>query len=128
MNYSVAGKEVEKFLLYSGHDTTGKSAIETSFLSLHSLPFSSLLVLPILVALQAFDNTWPLYASTLLLELYKTPSSASGHAVRGIYNGKVLEFPFCSNKTLCDYKEFSGYLASIVPTDPVKQCSAFSWH
>ncbi len=83
-------------------------------------------MIPILVAFQEDRGVWPHYASMFLMEVYEV-SGGSGHAVRLIFNGEVLQLPFCSGSAseegLCDYKEFSNYLATITPTDPSLQCS-----
>ena len=57
----------------------------------------------------------------ILMELYSV-SSGSGYSVRIIYNGQVLKMPFCGSATLCDYKTFSEYMATVTPSDPAKQC------
>ena len=75
-------------------------------------------------ALLVADGLWPPYASMIILELYEVPSSASGFAIRVIYNGNVLNLPYCSNQALCDYDEFSNYIATVVPTDVAKQCAS----
>lgn len=101
--------------------------------------------MPILVALQVADGTWPPYASMMLIELYemntkqppkqgtqypphvKKPASAERFAVRLIYNGKVLNMPFCSSPqhpSLCDYSTLAEYMTSITPSDDyAKECS-----
>ena len=80
-------------------------------------------VIPMLVALQVDTQDWPPYASMLLMEVYEI-SSGSGHAVRLVYNGKVLKLPFCSGEEgVCDYKDFASYMATVTPTDPSKQCT-----
>jgi len=63
-------------------------------------------VLPILVALQVDTMRWPPYASMMLLELYDISGE---HYMRIIYNGEVLELPFCGSKALCSYAAFSSY-------------------
>lgn len=98
INASVSGKPVQKFLLYSGHDTT---------------------LIPILVALQVDNGVWPPYASMILLELYDVGGK---YMVRVIYNGKVLQLPFCGSRTLCDFETFSNYMSTVTPSDPAKQC------
>ena len=71
-------------------------------------------VIPILVALRADQGVWPPYASMMLIELYST---ASGFSVRIVYNGDVVLPPFCGTTVdgLCDYKKFSGYMATVTP-------------
>ncbi|KAL5471128.1 hypothetical protein EMCRGX_G029211 [Ephydatia muelleri] len=103
INSSVQGLPVEKFLLYLGHDDT---------------------LIALTDALLVADGLWPPYASMIILELYEVPSSASGFAIRVIYNGNVLNLPYCSNQALCDYDEFSNYIATVVPTDVAKQCAS----
>ena len=90
-------------------------------------------MIPILVALQVDDGVWPSYASMILLELYSTTSdnadspNTAKYFVRMIYNGKVLQLPFCgSKKDLCDFESFSKYVKTVVPTDVAKQCGVSS--
>ena len=86
-----------------------------------------MLFLPVIAltdALQVADGRWPPYASMVLLELYEASSSASGFAIRIIYNGNVLKLPYCSNQTMSDYDEFSSYMATITPTNVAKQCAS----
>ena len=84
-------------------------------------PFLSVIALT--DALLVADGLWPPYASMIILELYEVPSSDSGFAIRVIYNGNVLNQPYCSNQALCDYHEFGNYVATVVPTDPATQCA-----
>jgi hypothetical protein len=99
MNKSVEGKPIQKFLLYSGHDTT---------------------LIPILVALQVDAMDWPPYASMMLIELFEM---ASGDLyVRVTYNGEVLSLKFCNSHTLCDYWTFWTYMQSVTPSNPAFQC------
>lgn len=62
---------------------------------------------------------WPQYASLMLMELYDMEGEVY---VRIIYNGDVLALSFCNSETLCDYKTFSKYLASVTPSNPAIQC------
>ena len=66
----------------------------------------------------------------ILFELYSATSDGGdtdGHFVRVIYNGKVLELPFCgSEKEHCDFEIFSKYIKTVVPTDEAKQCGVSS--
>jgi acid phosphatase len=102
MNKSVEGKQIQKFLLYSGHDTT---------------------LIPILVALQVDTMVWPAYASMMLMELYE---KAGKSYVRVVYNGKVLNLSFCNSETLCDFETFSSYMKSVTVSDPAIQCQVSS--
>ena len=76
-------------------------------------------MIPILVALQVDNGVWPPYASMILLELYDVGGK---YMVRVIYNGKVLQLPFCGSRTLCDFETFSNYMSTVTPSDPAKQC------
>ena len=117
MNKSVQSEPVQRFLLYSGHDTTCK-AIVTGVVC--SLPLSVLYtVMPILVALQVDTMQWPAYASMMLIELYDVTGK---FYVRIVYNGQVLKLPFCNSETLCDFSTFSGHMKSVTPSDPALQC------
>lgn len=72
-------------------------------------------VIPILVALQVDQGVWPPYASMMLIELYST---SRGPSVRIVYNGDVVQLPFCSPPSdLCDYTSFSKYMSEVTPTD-----------
>ena len=84
--------------------------------------------MPMLVAFQVDDGVWVPYASMILMELYKN-SSSSQFSVRIIYNGKVLNLPFCRGAQLCDYDTFSSYMASITPPDDyVAFCAVPSYY
>ena len=80
-------------------------------------------MIPILIALEIDTLTWPVYGSMMLLELYEMSGK---FYVRIVYNGDVLEMPFCGKKTLCDFDTFSSYMYSITPTNPALQCQASS--
>lgn len=118
MNKSVENDPIQKFLLYSGHDTTCKYTVVSAPNKSISAPLS-LAVVPILVALQVDTMEWPPYASMMLLELY---DQGGEMYVRIVYNGNVLPLKFCGSKTLCDFKTFSGYMKSVTPSDPALQC------
>ena len=81
-------------------------------------------VIALTSALLVADGLWPPYASMIILELYEVPSSASGFAIRVIYNGNVLNLPYCSDQTLCDYYEFGSYITTVMPTNVSKQCAS----
>ncbi|KAG5175195.1 histidine phosphatase superfamily [Tribonema minus] len=96
---SPAGKD-GVFFLYSGHDDT---------------------IGGLLSALQVAGWNWPPYASNLIWELWRDDSSSQPF-VRVIYNGKVLELPFCSQAT-CPLQEFRSWLlAHVVPSDMLAEC------
>lgn len=71
-------------------------------------------VIPVLVALRADKGMWPPYASMMLIELYST---GSGFSVRIVYNGEVIQLPFCDSTGagLCDYNKFFSYMATVTP-------------
>ena len=70
--------------------------------------------MPMLVALQVDDGEWAPYASMILIELYETKEKK--HVVRFIYNGKVLNPPFCDDG-ICKYDVLSEHLHDLIPPD-----------
>lgn len=84
-----------------------------------------------LVALKIDQGVWPTYASMMLIELYST---RSGQSVRVVYNGKVIQLPFCGSAgDLCDYKMFSKYMATITPNNktdctPERRRPKWKWY
>jgi len=86
-----------KLVIWSSHDTS---------------------LMSFLNAFQVWDNEWTPYASTINLELYEQSSTASGWAIRLVYNGKVLYIPGCpSTSELCDYDTFIGIAQKLVPSE-----------
>ncbi|KAF7456080.1 Histidine phosphatase superfamily (branch 2) family protein [Cryptosporidium felis] len=100
------GIKVPKFILYSGHDTT---------------------IIPTLASLQIWDEHWPPYASTFIIEVYHNPSDFSGslhnyfkddnmdeiqdllpYYVRLLYNGVVItdKLDECHGNELCHISSF----------------------
>lgn len=138
MQAAALGETSQKFLLYSGHDTTSRNTLpvvitivtiisyQTILLIAIFLPPPSLSlspVIPILTALQVDEGVWPPYASMMLLELYQFSSNGS-LAVRLLYNGATLYPPFCQpSSSLCDFDTFSVYLKTVTPSDPKAQCA-----
>ena len=116
MNKSVEKEQIQKFLLYSGHDTTCKSTI--SHLD-GTIICCSCAVIPILVAFQVDTMMWPPYASMMLIELYEMKEK---HYVRVIYNGDVLPLTFCDSSTLCDFDTFSDYMKTVTPSNFPVNC------
>ncbi|KAG0221930.1 Lysophosphatidic acid phosphatase type 6 [Mortierella sp. GBA43] len=89
------------FMLYSGHDTT---------------------LTPLLGMLDATDMRWPPYASNLILELWKAPSS-KGHFARVLYNGRVVDTvsKWC-DLAWCPLDTMVHYLSQFVVDDLASKC------
>ncbi|KAH7650379.1 hypothetical protein FG379_003451 [Cryptosporidium bovis] len=80
-----------KFILFSGHDTT---------------------IIPTLASLKLWDNHWPPYASTFIIELYKKPNLHENnddleyiipYFFRLLYNGEVVttKIKSCNSNEVC---------------------------
>ena len=85
---SIYRKSTFPFFLYSGHDTT---------------------VGPLLSGLEAFPSDWPPFAAHVQLELWSDPDSNQPlpFYIRGLYNGKVINFGYqdpCPE--YCPYSQF----------------------
>jgi len=97
----VAGSSQKKLALYSGHDTGP--------------------ILPLLHAFGVADGTWPAYASMITMEIYeakkKKVSGAPDHAVRMVYNGKVMKIPGCDGKALCPWDNFVEVAQAVIPKE-----------
>lgn len=120
MNNSVLGQQTQKFLLYSGHDTTREYIVQL----ICCIIILCCAVIPVLVALKVDDGVWPHYAAMLLIELYETPSKE--FAIRIIYNGKIVTPAFCGGNPLCDYHTFSQYMMQVTPpTNYIDFCNHF---
>jgi hypothetical protein len=103
----VSGTTDKEFVLYGGHDTT---------------------IMPFLAAFGVWNGTfWAPYADHVTMELYKVQNSPtaypSGWAVRFIHRAIELRLPGCS-AVLCDWKQFSAILASLVPVNEKVTCAA----
>ncbi|CAH3125508.1 unnamed protein product [Porites lobata] len=97
----IAGERFEKFYLYSGHDHT---------------------VMPFLHAFNASDYKWSPYASMVQLELLQVTNATNvDYAVRLLYHGQERRIPYCSASP-CSLAEFSTYVKTIIPQDPVADC------
>ncbi|XP_032220506.2 counting factor 60 [Nematostella vectensis] len=101
---SLTGESLRKFLLYSGHDGT---------------------IQPFLSAFNVTDFKWPPYASFLMLEILEvtgTPQAGTPqYAVRMLYNGELLKFPFCDANP-CPMDQFEAYVNTIIPHNPAEDC------
>ncbi|KAH8741804.1 hypothetical protein FG386_001378 [Cryptosporidium ryanae] len=80
-----------KFILFSGHDTT---------------------IIPTLASLKLWDNHWPPYASTFIIEIYKKSNVYRGdrdieyalpYYCRLVYNGEVVtnKIKSCNESEIC---------------------------
>ncbi|KAF9198906.1 Acid phosphatase-like protein 2 [Haplosporangium sp. Z 27] len=89
-----------RFSFYSGHDTT---------------------ISPLIGLLDAMDQRWPPYASSLLIELWKSP--AGDHYVRVIYNGEILptKSRWCDLEW-CHLEDFISYLDRFIVDDMTTAC------
>ena len=80
--------------------------------------FSS--VMPLLLAFNISDGVWPPYASQLIFEVYEMADNA--HAMRILYNGKVMKLPFCDDKEMCNTEIVKEYIAKFEPESVEKDC------
>ncbi|KAG0006896.1 hypothetical protein BGZ65_002203 [Modicella reniformis] len=89
-----------RFSFYSGHDTT---------------------ILPLLGVLDSLDMRWPPYASSILVELWRTPRDE--HYIRVLYNGVVLQTKskWCDLEW-CPFEAFIGQLEKFAITDVTTMC------
>merc|ERR1711988_11066 len=93
MKPAVSNSTYYKFLLYSGHGTS---------------------ILPVLFALDIFNNEWVPYASTFVMELYKNKTNA--YFVRTVYNGVTQRIPtHCNREEFCDFENFSKLMNDLAP-------------
>jgi len=79
-----------QFVMYAAHDTT---------------------IMPVLVALNAWNNIWPTFAAHIISEYYEAPNPS----VRILYNGKPLILPECGQE-FCPYETFESIVNKIIPT------------
>ena len=88
---------------------------------LYSLFFLSI-VMPFLHAFNASDYKWSPYASMVQLELLQVTNATNvDYAVRLLYHGQERRIPYCSASP-CSLAEFSTYVKTIIPQDPVADC------
>jgi len=83
-----------QFVMYTAHDTT---------------------IMPVLVALNAWNNIWPTFAAHIISEYYDAPSFTGSPAVRLLYNGKPLVLPGCGQE-YCPFATFEKIVNAIIPT------------
>eukprot|EP01028_Stygiella_incarcerata_P014570 TRINITY_DN984_c1_g2_i2.p1 TRINITY_DN984_c1_g2~~TRINITY_DN984_c1_g2_i2.p1 ORF type:complete len:267 (+),score=65.01 TRINITY_DN984_c1_g2_i2:744-1544(+) len=98
---AVNGNSAYPWIIWSAHDTT---------------------VAPLLIAMNAFDNIWPPYASHVVFELFQEPKSGN-FSVRVIYNEKTLVLEQCQGEEICPLEYFLKQLEPVVPDDYVQECS-----
>ena len=82
-------------------------------------------VTALLSALNGTVEGWPRYASMMQFELYSTAKANVGFAIRMVFNGKEVKLPFC-DEVLCDVTQFSKYISTVTPQDPVADCKVDS--
>ncbi|KAF9995734.1 hypothetical protein BGZ79_010548 [Entomortierella chlamydospora] len=89
-----------RFSFYSGHDTT---------------------ISPLLGMLDALDQRWPPYASSVLIELWKSPGGQ--HYVRVLYNGAILptKSRWCDLEW-CPLDAFISYIDRFIVEDLTTSC------
>jgi len=84
-----SGAENRTLALWATHDTT---------------------IIPLLVALGAWDGVWPQYSESLVLEVYRASEASGGRAfVRLLRRGKPVTIPSCGSSGplgLCDLEQF----------------------
>ena len=80
------------------------------------------IVMPFLHAFNASDYKWSPYASMVQLELLQVTNATNvDYAVRLLYHGQERRIPYCSASP-CSLAEFSTYVKTIIPQDPVADC------
>jgi hypothetical protein len=91
-------------VLYSGHDGNLITLLQffgllrpTFDYSIHENPT------------EETSHTNPPFASSLIFELYRDPSSYS-FTIRAVYNGAPRKMPFCQNPYDCSLGEFENYI------------------
>lgn len=89
-----------QFVLYSAHDTT---------------------IMPVLVALNAWNNLWPTFASHIITEYYEGPNPS----VRILYNGKPITLPDCG-QVFCPYDKFESIVNKVIPTTAECKSTSFT--
>ena len=78
--------------------------------------------MPFLHAFNASDYKWSPYASMVQLELLQVANATNvDYAVRLLYHGQERRIPYCSASP-CSLAEFSTYVKTIIPQDPVTDC------
>ena len=105
-------QRVEKFMLYSAHDTT-------------LAPLMGALTDP-----EKYDCGQPYYASSLTFELYHHESD---RYIRFIYNGEPFVPPFCTSTTvadldnLCPFGEYVAGVSEFYSMDFEEECYHTQW-
>ncbi|CAG5125899.1 unnamed protein product [Candidula unifasciata] len=104
MNSAAFNGTVQKFHLYSGHDTT---------------------ISPLITALELDDAVWPGYASRLTFELYQRQSTGE-HFIRVLQNGKVVtsQVVFCRHKAEGDFCKFSYFYTYVSDLNLQEFCNS----
>lgn len=90
----IEGRRRQRFVLFSGHDTT---------------------VTAVLSALHAFDGHRPPYAARVVFELWKKAGDEDDYVVRTLYNGRVINSDIISDAMsfrLFDKRLMTGRLRS----------------
>ena len=99
--------DARKFIYFSAHDST---------------------LAAILGALNITHWRWPPYASSMIIETWKsnTQNDKTAINVRVIYNGQILRLPFCPPNAdgLCSLSTLLEYLSQYVPLDYIAECAA----
>eukprot|EP01101_Sappina_pedata_P010199 TRINITY_DN6364_c0_g1_i1.p1 TRINITY_DN6364_c0_g1~~TRINITY_DN6364_c0_g1_i1.p1 ORF type:complete len:437 (+),score=84.81 TRINITY_DN6364_c0_g1_i1:41-1351(+) len=108
MRGHIGGESGKRMRIYSAHDTT---------------------VMPMLVALDVWDQKWTPYASMLHMELYEDEAvkkskknKEEGWYVRFVYNGRVLEAQWCGKGELCAFGLFAERVEAMTSHDLQEDC------
>lgn len=98
MGHFVTENRGERFIMYSGHDST---------------------LTPLMVTLGIYNKKWPPFASRLVLELYSHKTKTGKYFIRVLFNGTSLthRLKFCKGQHMCPL----GNFISFVKTSHLKQ-------
>lgn len=105
MKLSVAGADFPKFVAIACHDTT---------------------LMPIMAALDVYQDAWVPYASRVSFEVYKSKSSKESGGdmfyVRALFLDQVLMIDGADRDGLVPWSHFVSLTDQLVPQDPAKTC------
>ncbi|RKP11835.1 histidine phosphatase superfamily [Piptocephalis cylindrospora] len=100
------GRPVPKANLYSAHDST---------------------LLFLLAALESTDRSWPPYASSLIVELWKKDNATGSQEDwlgRLLYNGAPLEASWCDFAVGCPLPTYTAHLTKHIPKNQQASCES----
>lgn len=92
---------------------------------LHLFSCHDTTLIPILEALETFDNKWPDFAASITFEILQSTSIPNQFFVRSLYNDQPLVIPACKG-TLCSLEQFKGIFQRYISADLEKDCKPTS--